>query len=140
MDFVRRAAQYVIASVSATMTRKNRTAEAVGVPSEVCMSGGQSARSRRRSRLDFGIVVTVGPDHVRGRQRPGADDDRGAERNAERRGFADPRGQKRAICGDEQDIAVIEEEQQRRSATSDTRQRRASMCRNSAEASSSRWV
>src|SRR5439155_15993895 len=61
--------------------------------------------------LDRRVVGTIRPDDVGGRQDPGADDDGGAERNAERHRAADPAGENGLVRPDEQDVAVVKKEQ-----------------------------
>src|SRR5262245_11706518 len=108
---MRRADHQVTASVSTTMTRKKRTAERVGVPSVVsigcCMRSVAEpiAKSAR-----FAIEMTVRPDDVRRRQGPRSQDHRRAERNADWRVVADAGGNQRFVEGDEEDVAVVENE------------------------------
>src|ERR1700674_52668 len=102
--------------VTAAMRIKKMMAEVVGVPIAVC-AAFMSAPFRSLLELvqqaaHLDVVDAVGPYDIDGGEHPGGHDDAYAHRDAERGVLADLLRQEGLVGGDQQDVAVVHDEQQ----------------------------
>src|ERR1700688_2163611 len=97
--------------VIATMPKKKRMAEAVVVPIAVCMAAPFSLLHFIDQAAPLDVVDAVRPGDVDEGEHPGGHDDTHADRDAERRVFADLLRQEGLVGGDEQDVTVVHDEQ-----------------------------
>src|SRR5579863_3109064 len=100
-------------SVIATMTKKKMMADEVGVPIALCMSAPlRSLLEVVHQAAHLGVLDAVRPGDVDAGEDPGGHDDANADRDADRGVFADLLRQEGLVGGDQQDEAVVHDEQQ----------------------------